>query len=246
MKKFLLLLKHEYNGMFLPLCIIIAALAILQIILFSNALRGDYFNAPFSHYVNSARISAVFAIAYAGLLVLMGVRFLRNFAPSKNIYALLTIPVKRGHVYLAELAAALIAGFVLLAAQMAIVLLLYMQFWAFGPETGRRGAGLYLALLDVGFLRLLFPPDFLSLLFTFLGFFGSVSVTFFAAVKLKSGGVVSAIILSAVWLVLLLWSFPIGSFGYAGNAIAFALMLAIPVIAAIRGVKLFESGEVAR
>jgi len=245
-KKFLILLKLEYEGMFLPLCIIVAIMVVLQPILFGSVLRGDYINAPFSHYVNSSRISAAFAIAYGGLLVLMGVRFLRNYTPSKSIYALLTIPVKRRDVYMAKLAAAAIAGFVLLAAQLILILFIFMQFQVFSQNADTRNADLYLSLLDVGFLRLLFPPDLFSLVFTLLGFFGSICVTFYVAVKLKSGGAGFAIILAAGWLALLLLIFPFGNFTWLGNFVALVPMFAVPIGATVRGIKLFESGEVAR
>lgn len=246
MKQFLILLKLEYDGIFLPLCIIVIILATLQIILFGSALRGDYINAPFSHFVNSSRISGVFAVAYAGLLVLIGVRFMRNYTPSKSIYALLTLPIKRGHVYLAKLAAATTAGLVLLTAQLILVLLAFIQFQIFGQSAGLRSAELYLALLDVGFLRLLFPPDVFSLIITLLGFFGSICVTFFVAVKFKSGGIISPIILAMAWLALMLSSFPIGRFTTQTNIFILILLITIPFAASIRGIKLFESGEVAR
>jgi len=221
-------------------------LTVLQHILSGNALRGDYNNAPFSHFVNSSRISAVFAIAYAGLLVLLGVRFFRNYTPSKSIYALLTLPIKRGDVYISKLVAAAIAGFVLLATQLIVILLIFMQFQIFSQNAGIRNADLYLALLDVGFLRLLFPPDVFSLIFTLLSFFGTVCVTFFIAVKLKSGGAGLTIILAAGWLALLLLTFPLGNFTQLDNFAVFILMVATPIIATIRGIKLFESGEVAK
>lgn len=244
MKIFLILLKHEYDGMFLPLAIIVAIMAVLQLILFGGALRGDYINAPFSHYVNSAGISSVFAVAYAGLLVLMGIRFLRNYTPAKSIYALLTLPVKRQHIYMTKLVAALFAGLVLLAAQMLLILIIFLQFRIFGQDI--RNANLYLSLLEVGFLRLLFPPDVFSLIITLLSFFGSICVTFFIAAKLKSGRIISPIFLAIAWLLLMLTAFPIGHFTTPTNIFILILMITIPFAASIRGIKLFESGEVAR
>ena len=246
MKRFFVLLKREYDVLFLPLCIIIAVLAVSQFILFGIALRSWYFYAPFSHYVNSSRVSAVFLIAFVSLLVLVGVTFIRNYTPSKSIYALLTIPVKRGHVYLAKLAAAGLAGLMLLAVQMVLILLIFAQFQIFGRNAGVRNADLYLSLLDVGFLRLMFPPDLLSLVLMLLGFFGTICITLFIAVKLKCGNVIFSIILAAVWVVLLLRTFPLGEFTLIGNIIALAIMLIIPIFATGRGTTLFESGEVAR
>jgi len=232
--------------MFLPLCIIVATMAVLQLILFGNALRDDYINAPFSHYVNSSRISAIFAIAYTGLLVLLGMRFIRNYTPSKNIYALLTLPIKRGDVYMVKLASTAIAGLVLLATQLIVILLIFMQFQIFSQNADTRNADLYLALLDVGFLRLLFPPDAFSLIFTLLSFFGTICVTFYIAVKLKSGGANLAIIIAAGWLAFLLLTFPFGNFTRLGNLVVLIIMLSVPIGTTARGIKLFESGEVAR
>ena len=249
MKRFFHLLKLEYDGVFLPQCIIIAVMAVLQMLLFSWRLRRLDTHAPLSHVIDTANIYIVFAIAYVCLLALMAARLIRNYMPSKSIYALFTLPVKRGQVYLAKLASALLASFMLLSAQMVMlmifsVLMRTRRVCVFGLEATQRGADLYLALLDVSFLRMLFPPDLFSLLFSVFVFFGTVWVTFYVVVCLKSGRKYDAIGVGAFWLVLMLATFPLSDYSRSVNVLKLAAMIVYTIVTGIKGIKLFESAEV--
>jgi len=250
MKRFIKLLELEYDGMFFPLGIIIAVMAVLQLTLFGIAMRDNFQTyAPLSYLIDNANISIVFAIAYVCLLVLMGARLVRNYTPSKSIYVLLTLPIKRGHVYLAKLTATLLAGLVLMAAQMLLLLLLSALSGTQGGnawlEAPRRNADLYLSLLDVRFLRMIFPPEPFALVFSVFGFFGSICITLYCAVMLKASRKRHAIILAAVWLALMLFTFPLSDNTRGMNIIKLGVMIIIVFATNIKGIKLFESGEVA-
>ena len=251
MKRFTILLKLEYDGVFLPLCVIIALMAILQSSLFGWRLRGARGHEPLAYFIDVGGIPIVFAIAFAGLLGLIAARLVMNFMPSKSIYALLTLPIKRKQIYMAKLLSVALAGFVLLAAQMALILVFHMLLGGQEPESiwlqyPRRNADLYLSLLDSGFLRMVFPPDILSLLFALAGFFGSICVTFYVAVAVKAGCKWHGILAALIWLGLLLFTFPITDSARWVNNFRFLLMIGISVAATVKGIRLFESGEVAR
>ena len=109
------------------------------------------FLEPFSHYVNNSGIGIAFFGAYAGLLMLFSVQFVRNYIPSKNIYALFAMPVRRAYVYLAKLAAAGLAGLTLLVAQLVLILLIFAQFQIFGRNLGTRNATLVSFSVGSGF-----------------------------------------------------------------------------------------------
>ena len=205
---------------------------------------------PLSYYVDGS-ISIIFAVAFICLLALTGARLAMNFTPSKSMYALLTLPVKRGHVFLAKLTSSLLAGFMLLAAQIALLLIFYALVGMRGASTfneleiGRRYADLYLSLLDASFLRTLFPPDPFSLAFSLFGFGGTICVTLYTATLVKTGKWFRAMVLAAVWLALLLSIFPLTAYPRYFNLIKLTLMIVIPLITSVRGIKLFETGEVA-
>ena len=250
MKRFLQLLKLEYDGMFLPLGIILGAMAVLQLVLFGWRLRAADAHAPLSYVIDTAGIYIVFAIAFAGILALTAARLIRNFMPSKSIYALLSLPIKRGHVYLAKLAATLLAGFMLLAAQMALLLafsaLMGMRSTDnIGFEVSRRNADLYLSLLDVSFLRMLFPPNLFSLMFSVFGYFGSVCVALYATVGFKAGRRNDTVFIAIFWLALMFFTFPLYGYSGASSLIKLIIMIVVILVACRKGRRLFESGEVA-
>ena len=251
MKRFLLLLKLEYEGMFFPLCIIVAVMAALQLLLFGRRLRSALGFESLAYFVETGSTAIVFAVMFAALLALIGARLAMNYTPSKSIYALLTLPVGRRQVYLAKLAAALLAGFVLIAAQMVLLLIFY--YFTARQDAGFYGefglgiphGDLYLSLLRASFLRILFPPELLSLAFSLSGFFGTICMILYVAAKLKSGSKLFAVIVPAVWLALLLIAFPLYENGPGFNIVILALLVAVPVAVSIKGIKLFETGEVA-
>ena len=249
MKQFMMLLKLEYDGMFLPLGVIIAVMAALQLVLFGWRLHEAGNHASLSHVLDLARVSIVFAIAFACILALMGARLIRNYMPSKNIYALLALPIKRGNIYMAKLTATLLAGFMLLAAQMALLLIFsalmeMRETSSVGHEVTRRGADLYLSLLDVSLLRILFPPDLFSLVFSILGFFGTICVALYVAVGLKAGKRLGSIFFAAFWLALMLFTFPLYIYSWGSSVVKLIIMIIITIVAGYKGMKLFESGEV--
>ena len=249
MKRFLVLFKLEYDGVFLPLCIIAAVMSALQLALFGWRLGEAGTHAPLSYAIDTARISIVFAIAYVSMLALMTARFVRNYMPSKSIYALLTLPVKRNWVYMAKLAAALLAGFMLLAAQMVLMMIFsalmgMRNICPMGHEVTRRSADLYLALLDVGFLRMLFPPDLFSLMFSVFVFFGSICVVFYVVVGIKSGRGYNMIGIVVLWLLLMLISFPLSDYSRSNNIMKMIAMIFAVIMAVKHGTKLFVSAEV--
>ena len=251
MKRFMALFKLEYEGMFLPLWVIVLAMAVLQSALFGWRLSRAARNENLASLIEASGVPVVFAIAFASLLGLVGVRLAMNYAPSKSMYALLTLPVSRGHVYLAKLTAALLAGFVLLAAQMVLLVVFSLLVGAYDSGahyagiTTRRHADLYLSLLDTGFLRMLFPPDLISLAFSLAGYLGSVCVSLYVAARLKTGNRRYTVILTVAWLAVILFSFPLIHNVRSINVVMFSLMVIIPVAASIRGIILFESGAVA-
>ena len=250
MKRFLLLLKLEYDGMFLPLSVILTAMTVLQLALFGRRLQRAGATAPLSYVIDIAGIDIVFAIAFICILILMAARLVRNYMPSKSIYALLTLPVSRRHIYLAKLTATFLAGAVLTAAQMALLLIFSMLMGmrsadSTGVEAARRGADLYLSLLDVNFLRMLFPPDLFSFVFSVAGFLGSVCVGLYVAVGLKSGRRYGAVLIGVFWLAIMLFSFPLSDYVQWANIFKLLVMIIIICVAGLKGSKLFESSEVA-
>jgi hypothetical protein len=250
MKRFMVLLKWEYNGIFLPLCVIAGAMAALQTVLFLWQMRGASYHVPLSYLIINANIPIVFAVAFTSTLAFSGVNLFMNFTPSKSMYALLTLPGKRKRVYQAKLTAGMLAGAVLVAAQMSLVLLFA---WMMGPGVLRtltggmdvpRNADLYLALLEVPFLRMLFPPGIFARVVALVGIGGSVCVASYISAAVKAGRRRAPIITAVIWPGLLLFAFPLAEASRRMNIIVLALM-AIIVYAVYRmGIKLFETGEV--
>ena len=265
MKRFLILLKLEYDSIFIPLCMIITIMASLQLILIGHRLRYIDGHISLALLVDAGNIPIVFAIAFICLLALIAARLAANFTPSKSMYALLTLPIKRRHVYLAKLTASFIAGFMLLAAQMVLLLvfnalagsgrhnesseLMWMMVLlrntpgAVEFEMARRYGDLYLSLLDSFFLRTLFPPDLFSLAFSLLAFFGSISVMLYTAVIFISGKR-SGVSRAVIWLAFLLLTFPLADYAHTFNLIKLVFLIIITYASVIKGSRLFEKGEV--
>lgn len=259
MKRFLILFKLEYGRIFAPLLILIAVMAVLQTVLFTWRFTRASGIGSLSFFIESAGVHIVFAFAFMCLLALVATSLAMNYMPSKSMYALLTLPVKRSHVYLSKLSAALIAGFMLISAQMLLLLLfsLFMRIpvtcvpflrdrFTDDFELIRRSADLYLSLLDVGFLRILFPPNVFSLMFSIAGLFGSLCVTLYFVTKIISGGnKIEAIIAVAFWLGLLLVTFPLHDGSLGRNVFCLIMMAALSIVSCFEGIKYFVSGEVA-
>lgn len=254
MNRFIALLKLEYDRIFLPLLINISAMAVIQVLLFSLGWQEAQRGVPLSYLISSSGIPIVFAIGFGSLLALIGVSIAKNYMPSKSIYALLTLPIKRSHVYLTKLTAILLAGFVFIAAQM-VLLLIFSGITAyasaaFGAQTSfdaaRRQADLYLALLDVRFLRMIFPPDLFSLAFSILGVVGTFCVALYVGVMAAAGKRGFGIEAVAAWVLLLIYTFPISDYSRANNTVTLGLMLWVSLVVTIRGVRLFNSGGAAK
>jgi len=249
-KRFYTLLKLEYDGLFFPLCIIVAAMAVLQLGLYVRMLQGTEGHVPLAHLIDAGGIPIAFAIAFVCLLVLVAARLAMNYTPSKSMYALLTLPIKRWHVYMAKLASSLLAGFMLLVVQ--VVLL--MAFHALagmrdasvhgGYEIARRHGDLYLSMLYSNFLRMLFPPGWFARVFFIFGYGGSISVMLFCAAKFKTGNTHAAIATAVGWLILLMHSFVLTDYSQFFGIVRFVLIIGYPISACIEGIKLFEKGEV--
>jgi len=225
-------------------------MALLQGLLFGRSLQDFGNHISLATIINASRINIVFAIAFVSLLAFVALRFIMNYTPSKSIYALLTLPIKRKHVYWAKLVAALLAGVVLLAAQM--LLILVFNTITSGQEASvlgeyeivRRNADLYLTLLDSSFLRMLFPPDIYSLLFTVFGLFGSISVMLYVTVAAKAGKKASAFVSAGVWITALFLIFPLPENTLFFGNLGLTLMVAYLFATCKQGIKLFEKGEV--
>ncbi|MCL2379138.1 MAG: hypothetical protein FWC77_08450 [Defluviitaleaceae bacterium] len=250
MKRFLILLKLEYDGMFLPLCAIIGLMSVLQLGLFGRRLRATGGHMPLAYLIDVGGIPIAFAIGFICLLALIWVRLTMNYTTSKSMYALLALPVKRGYVYLAKLAASLLGGFMLLAAQMALL----MVFNAIAGmravsthdefEIARRQGDLYLTLLDSNFLRMLFPPDLYSLAFSMFAFAGSISIMLYLAAMSRARKWLYAALLATAWLVLLLVTFPLTDYTWTVNVFKLLLLIIVPFVAGVKGIRLFVNGEV--
>ena len=252
MKQFLTLAKWEYNGMLLPLLGIVGSMAALQFILFRFALRRAEPHVPFSFLLGQANIWIVFALAFVAVLVLVGLRLLMNFTPSKSIYALLTLPGARKRVYQAKLAAAVLAMLVLVAVQLVLLPVLYeIKGWLGQEALSRgfpftpRGADFYLTLLEDAVLRRFFPPTLFARLVALVAIVGSVCLALYVAVALKARRVKNAVIFTILWLGLLLVGTMPSNDGPFSATFFFAGMLLSAYTMGRLGVDLFESGEIA-
>jgi len=250
-----MLLKLEYNGIFLPMCVIVASMAVLQLALFARRIRDTEGHASLAYLVDIGGIPVVSAIGFVSLLALIAARLVMNYTPSKSIYALLTLPVKRRHVYMAKLASSLLAGFMLLAAQMALLLVFntiagmrgasVLRWYDYTLEITRRNADFYLSMLDSFFLRTIFPPDLFSLLFSAVMLGGSVCVMLFGAVIVKAGKWPFATLWAVSWLALLFFAFPLTGNSLSFNIVILVALAACSLTTCIKGAILFEKGEVA-
>lgn len=253
MKRYNTLLNLEFNALFLPLCVLTGVMAVIEAILFGMALWYVDVEAPFAYLLDSSGIPIVFALAFAALLMLISLRFAQNYAPSKSIYALLTLPVRREQVYLAKLSASLLAGFCIVAAQLALLLLALAAFknipvFSWHPPVYRgngKSAMLYLALLDSRFLRMLFPPDVFSLAFSLSVLCGVVCLALSVSAQARSGQTARVVITAAVWLLLVLVTFPLADYKLLQSILKLAALVIFPFSVSIRGMSVFKSGEVA-
>jgi len=256
MKRFTILLKHEYEILFRPLRITIAVMAALQFIFFLLQLSDFGRSAPLSFLIDNSAIMWTFAIAYVSLLGSIVASFVMNYTPSKSIYALLTLPVKRTHVYWAKLGAALLAGFVLLATQMALALV--FSLFTGRPDTfidhstGEiipilyRSADLYLSLLTSDFLRVLLPPDITGAVLSALGYFGTIVITLFVAVQVAAGNRGEAIGVLVGWLTIVTGVAQRNLYWTGTTIIALVGMVTICIIIIKKGAKMFTTGRVGR
>ena len=256
MKRFTLLLKHEYDILFRPLSITIGVMAVLQLFLFILQLRDVGRSAPLALVIDNSAVMWIFAIAYACLLGSIIASFVMNYTPAKSIYALLTLPIKRTHVYWAKLSSALLAGFVLLAAQMALVLL--FSLFTSRPDTFTdhssreiipllyRSADLYLSLLTSQSLRILFPPDIVGAVFSVVGYFGTIAMALFVAVQVAAGNKGAAIGVIVSWLALIMLVVQQNLFLTGVNIIALVCMVFTCVLVSKKSANCFTTGRVGR
>ena len=251
MKRFYALLGLEFAGLFPPLCALVGVMAALEAVLYGLALWNVEKNVPFTYLIDSSGIAFVFVLAMAVLLTLVALRFAQNYAPSKSIYALLTLPVRRERVYFAKLIASLLAGFCVVAAQLALLLLAltaYARIPVIGvyPPQHRsdgKNAILYLALLDSRFLRLLVPPDAFSLAFSLSILCGAVCLTLSVSARVRAGLTVRVVVMAAVWLSLVSFTFPLTDYKLWHSVVKLVLFIIIPFAASVAGARVFRSGE---
>ncbi|MCL2604993.1 MAG: hypothetical protein FWD90_10985 [Defluviitaleaceae bacterium] len=244
MKKFLMLVRWEYSGMFGWLCAIAGGMAALQFILINLRIYDGGVVVPLSQAIRESRASVVFFIAFAVLMGLIAARLFMGFATSKSIYVLLALPGKRKHIYQSKLAAAGVAAGVLVAAQMAVVKAAEIRMGLTGDSL-RRGADFYLTLLDIPFLRMIYPATGLTVFAALTVLFGSVCVVLYAATAVKAKRYKGSIIATVLWMGTLLLSFPLHENLRSINTFRLTVMLVIAVAVTKMGMALFESGEVA-
>lgn len=237
MRRWYTLFHMEYARLFPPLCVIIGLMAALEMVLFGvTSVFWENINVPLAFHYDGSGVPFVFFAAFAALTMVMALRF----APARSLYALFTLPVPRSHVYLAKLAAGLLASLCIIAVQMGLLLV----FSAWSP--GIRNAALYLALLDSWFLRAFFPPEPFSLAFSLSVWAGMISLVPAASTYGRAGKVHTIIGIMAVWLLLVAFSFPVTQYKLLHSVIKLVLLAAFPIAVSMGGVRLFTSGEAAR
>ena len=258
--KFLTLVKQEYNAIFTPLLIIAGMMAVMQLMFIFTAMGGASVHDPLSHVLGEGSLLFFFLLGVAGLAGLIGARMILHFTPSKSMYALLTLPVSRAQVYLAKLMTYWLAALVLIAVQLLLILLfdrmagllmLDTAIYRTGIEgsantylSGRRGADLYLTILENDFLRIIAPTQLLSILMSITAIGGSVCVVLFVSAAVKARRFISPIISSAIWLGLVVITFPLANSTNGASFVILFFMLVTAVVTTLMGMDLFESGEV--
>lgn len=253
MKRYYTLLNLEFTVLFTPLCVLIGIMAVIETILFGLILWYAENNAPFAYLLDASGVPIVFALTFAALLMLISLRFAQNYTPSKSIYTLLTLPVKREHVYLAKLMASLLAGFCIVAAQLALLLFAFAVYrhipvfgWqASGYRSDGKSAILYLSLMNSRFFHLLFPPDVFSFAFSLSVLCGAICLALSASAQTRSGRTAKVVITAAVWLLLVLITFPLTDYKLYQSIIKLIVLVIFPFSVSISGMSVFKSGEVA-
>jgi hypothetical protein len=111
-------------------------------------------------------------------------------------------------------------------------------------ERARR-ANLYLALLDSGFLRLIFPPDAFSLAFSVGTLVGALCLALCVPAQVKAGRKGAASVMAVLWLLLVLLTFPLENYKFWHSAVKLVLLAVCPFVFSVLGARVFTSGEVA-
>lgn len=258
MKRFGTLFALEYRGLFPPLCALIGVLCVLENVLFSVTRASNKTSVALGHVLDMSGVPIVFAAVFAAFLGLVAFRFMRGYAPSKSMYALLILPVRRTQVYGAKLAAALLAALTLIAAQIGVLLMLRGLYQAIPYVELPNGAGgfrpvfyearytsLYLALLESKFLRIFFPPDAYSMIFSVTVLLGLVCMAVSIPALIKVGWIWQSLLLMVSWAFLAIISFPLAGHPLWVSNLLLMFLLWSPILSTFVGSRVFHSGEVA-
>ncbi|GGG54893.1 hypothetical protein [Paenibacillus radicis (ex Gao et al. 2016)] len=167
MKGFYRLLNHETTMMLRGAVIISAAVLVISLILIQSVTGSVHENTVhprFEELYKQSGSTLVFILGLAATCAWFAKSFYESYWGSKNIYTMLTLPVRREAYYLGKLGAFLICLSLLFAAQMATIWLGYSlmdaKFAAHVDASYTMTNGLLLALVRSSFLRLFFPLHF--------------------------------------------------------------------------------------
>jgi hypothetical protein len=215
-----MLVKWEYNRIFLPLCIIIGVMAVVTIILFLLQLWRAESHMPLSYLLETAKIPTVMFVAFVLVGGLMGGKIHLGLASSTN-YALFTLPIKRKRIYQARMTVWFIAWLVLYAAQMMLVLLFHSLVGWFetfiwldpifngaGEAVSRRGADLYLTLLELDNSMIFFSVSGMGHLFNLALYSGWVCLTLYMETSIRARKIRDFSVILGVWIIIMLIIFP--------------------------------------
>lgn len=252
MKSLYILIKLEYYRLLLPTCTLMAITAFFEIILFEIALEKAGTNTPLAYLIDTSGIPIVFFISFLALLSLTVFCFIQNYTPSKNIYALLSLPVRREYVYYSKLISSFITMLYLTVMQLGLLMIAVKVYnhvitnrSSSAYEAISQNAVLYITLLRSQFLRILFPPDIYSLMFSIFGLIGAVCLTLSVSTHIKAGNIKKAEIFTILWLFLILNTFPLTDYKQFHNNIKLCLLAVFPYYVSLSGIKIFITGEVA-
>lgn len=199
MKKLFYLINFELSNMLKKLILLCACMIAIEsvsflVILFNT--KNHYLR--FEELLDKAGYPLMFYIFLGLLLVIIAFGFYQNYFGSKSIYTLLTLPSKRGHVYLGKYISGLLCSLMLAAVQIIGVFLAYSLYLYAFSDIPRMNNALFLAFIRSEFLRMLLPFDFLSLVASIICINSLIVLILFAVIGERSRNYFSPVVFSII------------------------------------------------
>lgn len=211
LKKFIYLINFELSSVLFKTLIAAGMLIIIQLISFTAVILNDKNKyLRFEELAIMAGYSKSFFITAALVLGIIAFCFYKNWLGSKNIYALLCIPINRSFIYFSKLIAAVISIIILMTMQTVNIFLSYCYYLFALPQVPKLRNGLLLSFIRWDFLHLFYPSSLSEVITSITYILVGAVVVLFVIILERSGYYRKALLVVFISVIIILLPIPFG------------------------------------